>query len=87
MTGEISLRGRVLPVGGIKEKILAAKAAGIDTVLLSEKNRAEYEEIPEHVREGLAVEYFSDMMELLRRTVPGAFRDGTTSRTPGGRHK
>lgn len=75
MTGEISLRGRVLPVGGIKEKILAAKAAGIDTVLLPEKNRAEYEEIPEHVREGLAVEYFSDMMELLRRTVPGAFRE------------
>ncbi|MCR9142596.1 MAG: endopeptidase La [bacterium] len=74
MTGEISLRGRVLPVGGIKEKILAAKAAGIDTVLLPEKNRAEYEEIPEHVREGLAVEYYSDMMELLRRTVPGAFR-------------
>lgn len=73
MTGEISLRGRVLPVGGIKEKILAAKAAGIDTVLLPEKNRAEYEEIPEHVREGLAVEYYSDMMKLLRRTVPGAF--------------
>jgi ATP-dependent Lon protease len=75
MTGEISLRGRVLPVGGIKEKILAAKAAGIDTVLLPEKNRAEYEEITEHVREGLAVEYYSDMMQLLRRTVPGAFRD------------
>jgi ATP-dependent Lon protease len=78
MTGEISLRGRVLPVGGIKEKILAAKAAGIDTVLLPEKNRAEYEEIAGHVREGLHVEYFSDMMQLLRRTVPGAF-DGRRS--------
>ncbi len=73
MTGEISLRGRVLPVGGIKEKILAAKAAGLETVLLPEKNRPEYEEIPEHVREGLNVEYFSDMMDLLRRSVPQAF--------------
>ena len=82
MTGEISLRGRVLPVGGIKEKILAAKAAGIDTVLLPEKNRAEYEEIAEHVREGLAVEYYGDMMELLRRTVPGAFRTADAAGTP-----
>lgn len=81
MTGEISLRGRVLPVGGIKEKILAAKAAGIETVLLPERNRAEYEEIPEHVREGLAVEYYADMMQLLRRTVPGAFRTETDGQT------
>lgn len=73
MTGEISLRGRILPVGGIKEKVLAARMAGIHTVLLPEKNRAEYEEIPDHVREGLSVEYYSDMGALLKRTVPGAF--------------
>ena len=53
MTGEISLRGLVLPVGGIKEKVLAARAAGIKTVLLPERNRADYEEVPEGVRAGL----------------------------------
>ena len=70
MTGEISLRGKILPVGGIKEKVLAARAAGISTVLLPEKNRPDYEEIPEHVKEGLKVEYYTDMMDLLKRTVP-----------------
>ncbi len=70
MTGEISLRGKILPVGGIKEKVLAARAAGITTVLLPEKNRPDFEEIPEHVTEGLTAEYYSDMMELVRRTVP-----------------
>lgn len=72
MTGEVSLRGKILPVGGIKEKVLAARAAGINTVLLPEKNRAEFEEIPEHVKEGLAVEYYADMRSLLGRTVPGS---------------
>lgn len=71
MTGEISLRGKILPVGGIKEKVLAARAADISTVFLPERNRPEFEEIPAHVREGLRVEYFSDMLELLHRTVPG----------------
>lgn len=82
MTGEISLRGRVLPVGGIKEKVLAARAAGIHTVFLPEKNRAEFDEIPSHVTEGIQVEYFSSMMDLLRRTVPGAFVS-----TPSGKKK
>ncbi|GIX43563.1 MAG: Lon protease [Leptospiraceae bacterium] len=78
MTGEISLRGKILPVGGIKEKVLAAKAAGIETVLLPEKNRADFEEIPEEIRKGLNVEYYSNMMDLLRRTVPKAFRSKQT---------
>jgi len=74
MTGEISLRGKILPVGGIKEKVLAAKAAGIETVLLPEKNRSDFEEIPEDIRKGLKVEYYTNMMDLLKRTVPKAFR-------------
>lgn len=77
MTGEISLRGKILPVGGIKEKVLAAKAAGIDTVLLPERNRADFEEIPEAIRSNIHVEYYSDMMQLLRRTVPAAFQKRT----------
>jgi ATP-dependent Lon protease len=79
MTGEISLRGRILPVGGIKEKVLAVRAAGIETVLLPEQNRPEFEEIPAHVTEGLRVEYYSEMMELLKRTVPRAFESNTGS--------
>lgn len=73
MTGEISLRGKILPVGGIKEKVLAARAAGIDTVLLPEQNRADFEEIPEAIRGNLNAEFYSDMIDLLHRTVPLAF--------------
>jgi ATP-dependent Lon protease len=50
MTGEISLRGLVLPVGGIKEKVVAASRAGLKRVMLPQRNRKEYEEIPEEIR-------------------------------------
>ncbi len=65
MTGEITLRGKVLPVGGIKEKILAAKRAGIDTILLSETNRKDVEDIREVYREGLQFVYVNDVREVL----------------------
>ncbi len=69
MTGEISLRGKILPVGGIKEKVLAAKAAGIETVLLPEKNKADFEEIQEDIRSQIQVEYYSDMLTLMKRVL------------------
>jgi ATP-dependent Lon protease len=53
MTGEISLRGLVLPVGGIKEKVIAAAAAGIKRVMLPARNRRDYDDIPQDVREAL----------------------------------
>ncbi|NIR61555.1 MAG: hypothetical protein GWO02_19715, partial [Gammaproteobacteria bacterium] len=53
MTGELTLRGLVLPVGGIKNKVLAARRAGLTRVLLPEKNRKDLEEIPETVRQGV----------------------------------
>ncbi len=53
MTGEISLRGLVLPVGGIKEKVVAAAAAGITRVMLPARNRRDYDDIPEEVRNTL----------------------------------
>jgi len=53
MTGEISLRGLVLPVGGIKEKIIAAHGAGIKRVMLPARNKKDFEDIPEEVRKGL----------------------------------
>ncbi|MBK8954808.1 MAG: endopeptidase La [Saprospiraceae bacterium] len=66
MTGEITLRGKVLPVGGIKEKILAAKRAGIKTIMLCKENRVHVEEInPEHIK-GLQFQYVDTMDEVLR---------------------
>ncbi len=65
MTGEITLRGRVLPVGGIKEKILAAKRAGINMIILSEENRKNIEEIEQHYLKGLKFHYVTDIMEVL----------------------
>jgi ATP-dependent Lon protease len=65
MTGEISLRGLVLPVGGIKEKVLAAKTAGISCVLLPELNRRDMEEIPAAAREGIRFEFLKTVDEAL----------------------
>ncbi len=65
MTGEITLRGKVLPVGGIKEKILAAKRAKIKTILLSRENENDIAEIPEKYIEGLQFVYVDNMLEVL----------------------
>jgi len=65
MTGEITLRGKVLPVGGIKEKILAAKRAKINTIILCEKNRKDIEEIEAHYVKGMAFHYVNEMKEVL----------------------
>jgi ATP-dependent Lon protease len=69
MTGEITLRGKVLPVGGIKEKVLAAKRAGIHEVVLPERNRRDVEEIPKHLLDGLAVSYVDTIDEALAKTL------------------
>ena len=69
MTGEITLRGRVLPVGGIKEKLLAARRAGIETVLLSEKNRKDVTEIPAEYLKGLTIEHVSTVDDVLARAL------------------
>ncbi len=65
MTGEITLRGKVLPVGGIKEKILAAKRAGIKEIILCKENRRNIEAIPEIYIEGLTFHYVDDIKEVL----------------------
>ncbi len=65
MTGEITLRGKVLPVGGIKEKVLAAKRAGIEQIVLPAKNEKDVEEIPQKLLEGLDLRYVGDVDEAL----------------------
>jgi ATP-dependent Lon protease len=72
MTGEITLRGKVLPVGGIKEKILAAKRAGIDCVVLPERNRRDVEEIAPELLAGLDLEYVGGIDEALQWTLAPA---------------
>ncbi len=71
MTGEITLRGNVLPVGGIKEKVLAARRSGITTVLLPEANRKNLEEIPKSLRKDLTLIFVGDVREVFRH----AFRE------------
>jgi len=65
MTGEISLRGRVLPIGGLKEKLLAALRGGIKTVLIPEENEKDLEDIPDNVKTGLRIIPVSDINEVL----------------------
>jgi len=73
MTGEITLRGTVLPVGGIKEKVLAAHRAGIKRVVLPERNRKDIVDIPETIRQELElvfVKKIDEVLELTLETVP-----------------
>jgi len=65
MTGEITLRGRVLPVGGIKEKILAAKRAGIEDIMLPMENKKDIDEIPNHYLAGIRFHYVQNIAEVL----------------------
>ncbi len=69
MTGEIDLRGNVLPIGGLKEKLLAAKNARMKTVLVPEKNKRDFSEISEEITEGLAIIYVSRIEEVLERAL------------------
>jgi len=73
MTGEITLRGLVLPVGGIKEKVLAAKRAGITTVILPKRNENDLEEVSEQVKQGLNFHFVQRMDEI----IPLAFKEKT----------
>ena len=69
MTGEITLRGSVMPVGGIKEKVLAALRAGIRETILPEKNKKDLEDIPDHVKEQMTFHFVSAMSEVLQLSL------------------
>ena len=69
MTGEITLRGRVLPVGGIRDKVLAAQRAGIQAVILPARNEKDLEEVPAHVKKQIefhAVDHFDQALEVVQ---------------------
>ncbi len=69
MTGEISLRGLVLPIGGVKEKVLAAMHAGIRTVMLPARNKKDFEEVPEEARETLEFVWIENVQQALERSI------------------
>ncbi len=69
MTGEITLRGRVLPIGGLKEKILAARLAGIERVIVPDENRPDVEELEEEITEGLDIVYATKVEQILKQVL------------------
>ena len=69
MTGEITLTGRVLPIGGLREKVTAAKQAGIDTVLIPEENKPQLKDIPDYIKKGLSFITVSNMDDVVKNAV------------------
>ncbi len=66
MTGEVTLRGRVLPIGGVKEKLLAARRAGLREVILPKKNEPSLQDLPDYVKEGMAIHFVSEIGEAIQ---------------------
>jgi ATP-dependent Lon protease len=87
MTGEITLRGRVLPIGGLKEKLLAALRGGMKKVLIPEENAKDLAEIPDNVKSGLEIVPVARMDEVLRQALvrqpePIEWDESTTANEP-----
>ena len=74
MTGEVTLQGRVLPIGGLKQKVLAAHAAGLAEVILPERNRADLEDVPEGVRDAMTFHPVMSVSEVLDLALEPAAR-------------
>ncbi len=79
MTGEVSLTGRVLPIGGVKQKLLAAHRAGITTVLIPARNEPDLDDVPASVREALTMHTVSDVREVLSLALEPAAAHAQTS--------
>jgi ATP-dependent Lon protease len=65
MTGEITISGRVLPIGGLKEKMMAAKNAGIKKVIIPDGNKGDYEDLPDYVKEGIEIIMVNNMSKVI----------------------
>ena len=79
MTGEITLTGEVFPIGGVREKLIAARRAGIKEIILPEDNRGDFDEVPDHVRKGLKVHFARRFEEV----VPLLFREKGSGKATG----
>ena len=82
MTGEITLRGSVLPIGGVKEKVTAAHRAGIKEVILPDHNRKDLEDVPEHVAKDLTFHFAKEINDVLKVAVAGVLKTGKKSNKP-----
>ena len=80
MTGEISLRGKILAVGGIKEKVIAAKRAGVDTVILPSDNRKDYDDLPQLVKDDVTVHFSETYEDVYRIAFPESEKVPRTTR-------
>jgi ATP-dependent Lon protease len=83
MTGEITLRGLVLPIGGVKEKVLAAKRAGIKTVILPSRNRKDLVDVPRDARRGLEFKFVSNVDEAMRIALRDGQLEGAATHASG----
>jgi ATP-dependent Lon protease len=83
MTGEITLRGLVLPIGGVKEKVLAAKAAGIKTVVLPERNRRDLDEVPKDAREGMKFVFAKTIEQVMAAVLDKETKPPRAKKTHG----
>jgi ATP-dependent Lon protease len=82
MTGEITLRGKVLPIGGVKEKLLAAHRFGIDTIILPKDNEKDLVEVPEEVRDALNVNLVETIDEVLSLALEDSVTAAATDEAP-----
>ncbi len=85
MTGEITLAGLVLPIGGIKEKVLAARRAGIRRVVLPRENEKDLRDLPPHVRQEMQFTFVERITELLAASLPSLTPTTASTRSPSTR--
>ena len=81
MTGEVSLSGRVLPIGGLKQKLLAAQRAGLTEVFVPHRNEPDLDEVPDDVKQALKINLVSDVRDVVRGALAPAEAEATTQST------
>jgi len=82
MTGEVTLNGRVLPIGGVKQKLLAAQRAGLTTVYLPQRNEPDLDDVPEEIRDALEIRLTTDVADLVATALTPADSDAPSEAVP-----